>query len=177
MPVLIGLLGTIAVAYFWIVRVRNAAEMTHELAGVASDVMAAARRLGFRKRHNTHPVESVDEPNLALSALSLAFLELAGLPTAEQHSALQRSLQSRTGQSLKETEESLILGRWLINESNGPQPAVTRLSRRLAKLDRAGAFEPLMAVLKDVAQAGHDGAVSERQKDALSEIARAFKVN
>ncbi|MGB5559489.1 MAG: hypothetical protein WBN04_15940 [Paracoccaceae bacterium] len=176
MPALLGLLGAIAVAYFWIARARNAAEMTHELVGVASDVMAAARRLGFRKRHDLHPVESVDDPKLALSALSLAFLELSGLPTAEQHSALQRSLQSHTGQSLSETEESLILGRWLVNESNGPEPAIARLSRRLAKLDRAASFEPLMAVLKDVALAG-TGETSPRQKDALAEIARHFRIS
>lgn len=176
MPALLGLLGAIAVAYFWFVRMRNAAEITHELADVASDVMAAARRLGFRRRYDTHPVESVDKPDLALSALSLAFLELAGLPTAEQHAALQRSLQSNTGQSLKDTEESLILGRWLINECNGAEPAITRLSRRLAKLDRAGSLEPLMAVLKDVTLAG-SGETSARQKDALAEIARAFKIS
>ncbi len=177
MPVLLGLLGTVAIAYFWIVRARNAAEMTHELAGVASDVIAAARRLGFRRRYNTHPVESIDEPNLALSALSLAFVELAGLPTAEQHAALLRSLQSNVGQSLKDAEENLILGRWLITECNGAEPAVTRLARRLLKLDREGSFDPLMAVLDDVAKAGLHGELSERQKDALAEIARIFKIN
>ena len=176
MPVLLGLLGAVAVAYFWIMRARNAAEMTHELAGVASDVMAAARRLGFRRRYDLHPVESVEEPNLALSSLSLAFLELSGLPTAEQHSALTRSLQSHTEQSLTEAEESLILGRWLINECNGAEPAITRLSRRLAKLDRAGALEPLMAVLKDVAVAG-SGETSAKQKEALAEIARQFRIS
>ncbi|MEZ5778397.1 MAG: hypothetical protein R3E44_08550 [Paracoccaceae bacterium] len=177
MPIIIGLIGAVTVAFIWIMRMRNAAEMTHELAGVAQDVMSAARRLGFRKKYNTHPVESVDEPHLAISAIAIAFLELDGLPTAEQQDALLRSLQSHTGQGLKDAEESLILGRWLVNESNGPAPAVSRLARRLAKIDRAGGFNPLMGVLNDIATAGRGGVVSDRQKDALAEIARAFKLN
>ncbi|MGB3178522.1 MAG: hypothetical protein WBC68_01075 [Albidovulum sp.] len=176
MPVILGLIGAITVAFIWVMRMRNAAEMTHELAGVAQDVMAAARRLGFRRKLNTHPVDSLDEPNLAIGALGMAFLELGGLPCAEQQDALLTSLQSHTDQSLKDAEETLILGRWLVNECNGPMSAIPRLSRRLAKIDRVGGFAPLMAVLNDVAKAGRGGAVSDRQKDALSEIARAFKL-
>ncbi|MGB3314820.1 MAG: hypothetical protein WBB85_10440 [Albidovulum sp.] len=177
MPVILGLIGAITVAFIWIMRMRNAAEMTHEIAGVAQDVLSAARRLGFRRRMNLHPVESLDEPKLAIGALGIAFLELGGLPTAEQQNILLKSLQAHIGQSLDDAEETLILGRWLVNESNGPEPAITRLSRRLAKLDRAGSFTPLMAVLNDVAQASRDGAVSDRQRDALTEIARAFKLS
>ncbi|MCB2129697.1 MAG: hypothetical protein KDE03_11600 [Rhodobacteraceae bacterium] len=176
MPVILGLIGLITVAFLWVVRMRNAAEMTHEIAGVAQDVLSAARRLGFRRKFNTHPVDSLDEPNLAIGALSIAFLELGGLPSAEQQDALLKSLQHHTGQSLKDAEETLILGRWLVTESNGPQQAVTRLSRRLAKIDRAGSFTPMMAVLNDVAGAGRDSTVSERQREALTEIARAFKL-
>ena len=160
----------------WVTRMRNAAEMTHELAGVAGDVMAAARRLGFRRKLDTHPVESLDEPNLAIGAIGIAFLELGGLPTAEQQDALLTALQSRTGQSPKDAEETLILGRWLVTESNGPSQAIPRLARRLAKIDRAGSFTPLMAVLDDVAQAGRSDGVSDKQRDALTEIAQAFRL-
>ncbi len=176
MPIILGLIGAITVAFIWIMRMRNAAEMTHEIAGVAQDVLAAARRLGFRRRLDTHPVDSIEEPPLAIGALAIAFLELGGLPTAEQQDALLKSLQAHTGQGMKDAEETLILGRWLVNEANGPQPAIARLSRRLAKIDRAGSFTPLMAVLNDVAASGRNAAVSDRQKDALDEIARAFKI-
>ncbi|MDH5452473.1 MAG: hypothetical protein OEY05_12190 [Paracoccaceae bacterium] len=176
MPVLIGLLGVIAVAFFWVTRMRQAAEMTHELANVAGDVMAAARRLGFRRRTNTHPVESIEEPALGIGALAQAFLELGGLPTEEQQDALIKSVQIHTGQSLQDAEETLILGRWLINQCNGPEPAIERLARKLAKLDRVGSFDPLMSVLNDIAHASRTGALSDKQLDALTEIARYFKV-
>lgn len=176
MPVLLALIGAIAVAYVWVIRMRNAAEMTHELTNVAGDVMAAARRLGFRRRTNVHPVDSIEEPALGIGALAQAFIELGGLPTAEQQDALIRSVQVNTGQTLKDAEETLILGRWLINQCHGPEPAIERLARKLAKLDRKGSFDPLMAVLNDIASASRNGKLSDKQLDALTEIARYFKV-
>lgn len=175
MPYLVALAGLVAAAYIWIIRARHAAEVTQDLAGVASDVMAAARRFGFRRRHDTHAVDNVDDRNLAIGGLAVAFMELAGLPTAEQQNAVMTSLRNRLDVGAKDAEEYLILGRWLMNECNGPQPGIARLSRRLAKIDRERSFEPLMAVLKDVALASRGG-LSDRQREALAEVSRAFKV-
>jgi hypothetical protein len=175
MPFLIAAVAALGVAYVWYVRMRSAAEMTQELANVASDVMAAARRFGFRRRLNLHPVESVDDVNIAIGALTVAYIELDGLPTTEQRDAALRALQSHCFLDVSAAEEALILGRWLVSESQGPQMAVPRLARRLARLDRTESFEPLMAVLKDVAAT--KGMTSERQREALEEIARAFGIS
>lgn len=174
---IVATIGLVTVAFVWVMRMRNAATMAQEPAGVAEEVISAARRLGFRRRQNSHPVDCVDDPKLATAALAIAFLELGGLPSPDQHDALLAALQRRCDLGLKDAEEMLILGRWLVTESRGPAPAVTRLCRRLAKIDRAGGFTPLMAVLNDTARAGRGGIVSERQKDALDEIARAFKAS
>lgn len=175
MPFILGLIGVIAAAYFWANRARNAAHIGQDLVNVAGDVMSAARRLGFRRRADVHPVESVDDTKLATGALALAFLELGSLPTAEDHESLIRSMQSHLDLGVKDAEEMLILGRWLVNECNGPMPAVTRLSKRLVRLDRAGSLTPLMSVLNDVGQTAH-GDLSDTQKDALAEISRRFKL-
>lgn len=175
MPFILGLLGLIAAAYFWANRARNAAHMTNELAGVASDVMAAARRFGFSRKLNLHPVESIDDPKLASAACGLAFLELDGLPTAEQHDALTRSVQSHLDLAHDKAQEALILGRWLVTESGGASPGFTRLLRRLFKLQGRDALAPLMAVLNDTAQSSHTG-LSVRQKEALEEVTQIFRL-
>ena len=175
MPVLVGLLGLIAVAYIWVMRARNAAEMTHELAGVAGEVLAAAKRLGFRRRTNVHPVDSIEDPQLALGATALAFLELGSLPSSDDHDALLLSLQSHGGTDEKAAEETLILGRWLVSEAGGPLIGITRLAKRLAKLQGAGGLAPLMAVFNDIGTRARGG-LSERQKEALQDIARIFRV-
>jgi hypothetical protein len=176
MPYIVALLGIVIGAYIWIQRARMAAEATNELVGVAQDVMAAARRFGFRRKHNLHPVESLEDPDVAIAGAGLAFLELGGLPTAEQQDKLIVSLQSHLGQSKNKAEEALILGRWLIAESGGASQGLERLTRRLYKLRGRETFEPLMAVLKDVAAAGRDATLATRQREALEEIAGLFRI-
>lgn len=177
MPYLIALFALLIGAYFWIQRARMAAEATQDLVGVAQDVLAAARRFGFRRRLNLHPVESLEDPDVAIAGAGVAFLELGGLPSAEQQDKLILSLQSHLGQSQDKAEEAAILGRWLVAESGGAQQGLERLTRRLHKLKGAQSFQPLMSVLRDVATASRDGVVSSRQSEALEEIARLFRIS
>ena len=72
MPYIIALLGLLAGAYFWMMRARAAADAARDLTGVARDVMAAARRFGFRRKLNTHPVESLEEPDVAIAGAGIA---------------------------------------------------------------------------------------------------------
>jgi hypothetical protein len=176
MPYIIALLGLLAGAFIWIIRARAAADATRELTGVAQDVMAAARRFGFRRRLNTHPVESLEEPDVAIAGAGIAFLELGGLPSSEMHDRLIASLQSHLGQSHSKAEEAVVLGRWLVAECGGAQAGLDRLARRLYKMRGADSFQPLMAVLKDVAAAGRDQSISPRQREALEDIARLYRI-
>lgn len=174
-PFILGVLAAAAAVYFWLNRARNAAHMADDMANMAQDVMGAARRFGFRRRANVHPVDSLDDANVAVAALAIGFLELGGLPRAEQLDALTISLQARLGQSHGQAKEALVLGRWLVGECGGPQPAIDRLARRLWRMKAMDAFEPLILVWKDV-MAGGDGSWSPRQKEALEAIKRVFRV-
>jgi hypothetical protein len=175
MPFLLGLIGLVAAAYIWAMRARAAGQAAQDLAGMAQDVLSAAKRFGFRRRLNIHPVDSLDDLNLVIAGAGLSFLELGGLPTAATQEALIRSLQSRLGMAHDPAKEALILGRWLMNECGGPDAAVTRFVRRAAKMNFAGAFEPLMNVLRDVA-AATDTPMTPRQTDALDDVKRAFRL-
>ena len=138
--------------------------------------MSAARRFGFRRRYNEHPVDSLQDADVAIAGAGLAFLDLAGLPTAEQQDALLVSLQSRLGHDKAKAEEAMILGRWLATECGGADAALKRFSRRLVRMKGAEALQPLMQVIGDVAASGRDGALSPRQKEALEEISRNFRL-
>ena len=174
MPYVVALLAILGVAYFWLIRARMGVEAVRELSGVAADVAAAARRFGFRRRLNEHPVDSLQDADVAVAGAGLAFLELADLPTSETRDALIVSLQHHLGISEKDAREGLVLGRWLMNECGGPQPALDRFARRLVRMQGAPALEPLMAVLGDVASGA--GGLNDRQRDALDVIARHFKL-
>ncbi|MCY1128556.1 hypothetical protein OU426_16970 [Frigidibacter sp. RF13] len=176
MPFIIGLIGIVFAAYFWAQRARAAGDMAHELADMASDVMGAARRFGFRRRANVHPVDSTDDPRVMDGALAIAFLELGGLPSVETQNAAVAALGRHLGCDVETARELAILGRWLMNESNGPAQSIPRLAKRLYRLSGPPALMPLMAILKDIGAAA-GGDLSIRQKEALDEIARIFKLS
>lgn len=87
-----AILGIIGAAYFWTQRARNARDMLGDVGDMANDVRLAARRFGFTRKMNVHPVESIEDPRLAIAN---AFIELDDLPTAEQRQLLQVQLRSK----------------------------------------------------------------------------------
>ena len=114
MPIVLALLGILTAAAFWIYRIRGAAQAAEELADVANDVRLAARRFGFKRRSGQNAIDSIDEPQVAVAAIAVAFLELDELPTRDQQIALGRGLQHELRVSLGDAEELMILGRWLM---------------------------------------------------------------
>ena len=171
MHIVLAVIGIATAAYFLIIRARNAAEMTSELLDVADDVRAAARRFGFRRNKAMHPVEVIEDPNTAAATLATAYIELHGLPSEETRAALVVALQSKLEISKGEAEDLMVLGRWLMNECQGPQPAISRSARKLHKLVGKD-IGPMMEILDAVSS----DPLSAQQKDALEDIRNAFKL-
>ena len=170
MHFVVAALAALAAVYFFVMRARSAAEMTTELLDVADDVRAAARRFGFRRHHERHPVDSVDDPKLALATVAVSYMELHGLPTEGTKSKLLSALQRELNVDSNEAEELAILGRWLMNECQGAAPALARASKQLYRLDKN--VTPLMEVLKDLTETP----LGDRQRDALHDVKRAFHI-
>ena len=175
MPVFLAILAAAGGLIFWMMRARNAAHAAQELVDMAGDLASAARRFGFRRQSNRHPVDVLEEPDVAVAGLGMAMTELGGLPSQEQQNALLISLQHHLRHDLQKAQEAQVLGRWLMMQCGGPMPGFSRLARRLAKLGGAEVFDPCMAVLRDVITA-QTTETSPQQKDALEELARAFKL-
>lgn len=175
MPFILGLIGLATAVYFIVIRARNAAEITSELMDVASDVKAAARRFGFRRRGNVHPVESIDDPKLAIGAIATAFIALDDLPTSDTRAALDVHLRKELRLSGEDAQEIAVLGQWFVENCNGPAQAIPRLSKRLYALDKGASFGTLMAVIQGTLKSC-DKSVSQRQSEALQDMQRAFRI-
>jgi len=177
MHILIGLVGIAITAFFFLQRMQRRAEVAKDIFDLAKDVpgdvRAAARRWGFKRRTDVHPVEAIEEPRLAIAGLGAAFIELDDLPTAETRKRLDIALRKHLEASAQEAEEMAVLGAWFVRECGGPDAAISRMARKLHRMDQGASFARLMAVIGDVSGAD----LSRRQSEALTDIKRAFHLS
>ena len=175
MHILIALVGIIIAGYVWALRARNAANVATDIADMAGDVRAAARRFGFSRRANVHPAESIEDPNIAAAGIASAFIALDDLPTRDEKDALNVQLRRVLQVDQQTSTELMVLGHWLVEECHGPQPAITRLGKKLYRLEGPSAIEPLMDILGGVLS-NKDNILSERQQEAIQELKTAFRL-
>jgi len=175
MHIVIGLISLAVGAYFWMNRARNAANAAHDVIGMAKDVRLAARRFGFTRKTNIHPVESTDDSSALSTALAAIFFELEGLPSADTQRALMVRLQNRFNINLDTAEELLIFSKWLADQCQTPMAGITRISRRLYKLSGSDSIDDVMdlisGTLEDTGQKP-----SQHQIEALQDISRGLHV-
>ncbi|MEM1373977.1 MAG: hypothetical protein AAGF78_06305 [Pseudomonadota bacterium] len=169
MPIILGILGAIVAAYFFFVRARNAGHIASDVLDAANDVRLAARRFGFKRNANRHPMEDVDDANVACAVVGLAYIQLDGPASATDHARLKDTLATTLEMPQADADELLILARWLIDQCNGASPAFSRAARKLYKMERENAAGPMLGILSEVAPNP-----SERQKDALQDARVAF---
>ena len=172
MPIIMGILATALAVYFFVIRARNAADMATDLVNVAGDVKAAARRFKFSRKHNQHPVDSIEDPEMAVAALGYAYANMDKLPTDDDMRQLDLAVQSALNVPHKDAEELLVLGRWFVDECGGAQPAITRLSKKLFKLGSNDSFQQVMEIIKMVSK----DELTVHQKEALHDMKRAFRI-
>lgn len=143
------------------------------LSDAANDVRLAARRFGFKRRTNMHPVDDIEDPNVAIATIATAFIELNDLPKQNQKDRLSVQLQYQLNQSPKDAEELMVPGRWLMTQCERPDAAIFCVSRRLYKFDGVHSVEPLMTVFRNLS----GEKLSDTQSGSLDEITRALRLN
>lgn len=175
MPFLIALISAAGILYFWMMRARNAADAAHDVMDMANDVRLAARRFGFKRRGQLHAVEGVDDPDILCAGIAVSLFELDALLTAETHQSLVLRMQSRFNINLPDAEEMMIFSRWLSAQCPTRDAAITRMSRRLYKLNGSDSLDDLMDLISGTFDA-LGTQPSTRQSEALHDISRALKV-
>ncbi len=170
MPVIIAILSAIGAALWWWFRTnpREAIETTQDLATTAIN---APRRLAFRRKTGQHPVEGIDDPNIAICAIAQTFLELDGLPTQEQRDHLHILIRKTLRVSEENAKEMEVLGRWLMSQCDSPGAAISRIGKRLYRIDDGSSWTSLQDVLHPLIQ----GELSQGQIHAIEDLRVAFK--
>jgi hypothetical protein len=169
MPIIILILTTLGGAIYWWVR-QNPDKAIYAAQDAVTVARNAPRKLAFRRQTNAHPVEGIDDARIAICGLAQAFIELDQLPTAEQRTHLNTLLRTKMRCAAEEAQEMEVLGRWLVVQCKTPDAAVTRLARRLHKIDGDASW----GMLQDMLMSLVDGELSAAQLDAITDMKRAF---
>ncbi|MEM8788086.1 MAG: hypothetical protein AAGE76_07475 [Pseudomonadota bacterium] len=175
MHILIGLAALAGAAYFWYWRARNAADMAGHLAGAAQDVRLAARRFGFKRKSNIHPVDGIDDSRVAAAGVLAALLAQDGLATEERRARLLVQIQSVFEIDKTQAEELVVLGGWLVGQCGTPGAALQRLARRLYQLAGEAARPDTERMIRAVFE-DRDGALPPAVEEGLGDLRARFGV-
>ena len=99
-------------------------------------------------------------------------MELDKLPTSDQRQQLTILLRSKMRRSAEDAEELEVLGRWLVAQCQTPDAAISRLSRRLYKIDGDASW----ALLQDMLTRLVSGELDASQVYAITDIKRALHI-
>ncbi len=171
LPILLGVLGAIGALAFWILRARDVAHASRDLADVAGDFRLAARRLGLSGRHEENPIEAVTDPRLAAAGVMASMALLDG-PLSEAELG-EIVLQCRKVFEVddRDARDISVYGQWLAGQRREPSDALMHLTKRFTALASDDApRRDVMAMVSAVAAVG-DGP-SEQQKLAIGQTQR-----
>ena len=173
MPVILAILGIISAAAIWYYRAQAARDAAGDLMDMANDVRLAARRFGFKRRTNVHPVDSIDDARLAAAGLVAAIAGMAGPPGQPQLDEMSRQFQSVFSTSKEDAAEIVTFGRWIAEQCGTRSEAVRRLSKRLRALNASDGHDDLQSMIDAVI--AHAGPQTEDQADAKDMITRQLQ--
>lgn len=173
MPVIITILGLLAAAGYWYFRIRDAGGTVRDLADAANDVRLAARRFGFKRRANVHPIDCIEDAKMAAAGITLAVAEMDGALTQAEIQTATIQFQSVFDIAKDEAEELVTFGRWIASQSGTRAEGVRRLSKRLVAIAGPDAGPDLVRLVTAVGTAD-GGTLDIDAEDALQTIRRYF---
>ncbi|MDR7123555.1 hypothetical protein [Pseudotabrizicola sp. 4114] len=170
MPFLIALLAAAGGIIWWWIRSnpRDALSLADDAITV---VRNAPRKIAFRRQAQEHAVEGIDDARLAVATIAEAFLHLDDLPTKEARHRLHEALRRLYSLSPEQAEEMDVLARWLQDQCGSPSAAISRVGRRLFKIDADKSWGELTEALG----AASGDTMSARQEEAIADLRIAFR--
>ncbi|MEO0912392.1 MAG: TerB family tellurite resistance protein [Pseudomonadota bacterium] len=173
MPVLLTVLGLLAAVGYWYFRIRDAGDTVRDLADAANDVRLAARRFGFKRRANVHPIDCIEDARMAAAGITLSVAEMDGALTQSEIQTATIQFQSVFDISKDEAEELVTFGRWIASQSGTRAEGVRRMTKRLLGIAGAEAGPDLIKLVTAVGTAD-GGTLHVDAEDALQTIRRYF---
>ena len=175
MHIVLGLLAVLGTALFIWYRLRDAREAGGEMLDAADSLRASVRRLMYKRKHDRHPADSVDDPRLAASGIAVAVATMDGPISQAEIKKLTDLSREIFDVSEREALDIVSFGRWVAGQCNTNAEAVRRLSKIGAREAGPEAAGDMIRLISEVAEAG-GGALGEDEMDAIDTVRRAMGV-
>ena len=171
MHILLGLLGIVGALALWYWRMKMAREAAGELVDAANDVRLAVRRFGYKRAHDKHPADCVEDPRLAASGIALAVAGCDAPLSRAELTMMAAEAGSVFQTSTEESDEIAAFGRWLQGQCQTPEEAVRRLSKVVRLKAGAEGSAQMIEITSRVAAADR-GELTERQTSLIDQLRR-----
>lgn len=149
---IIGLVIAVVLgAAYWVHRARSIREAAETLADSANDVRLAARRFGFRRKINVHPIDSIEDARIVGLSIATAMAQIERTWTREDNDTAIRQAQFAFEIGVDEATEMVVLALWLNSQSASVSDAARRLVKRLKALTGKEALPELEKLIEAIA--------------------------
>ena len=173
MQIILGILAVLGTVIFIWYRMRDARQMGGEMLDAADDLRATVRRLMYKRKHDRHPADSVDDPRLAAAGIVVAVATMDAPISQSEISALTRLSREVFNVSEREALDIVSFGRWVAGQCNTNAEAVRRLSKIVAREAGPEAGPDLVRMIAEVSTAG-GAELGEDENDAIDTVRRTL---
>ncbi|MEZ5925350.1 MAG: TerB family tellurite resistance protein [Hyphomicrobiaceae bacterium] len=154
MGILMGLLAAMAAVGLLLWRLNAASQAARELVDTADEARGFFRRLAWSRKAKKHPLDMVEDPREAATAMMVALAQYKGPLTESQERLILSEMVSNFSVPTEEAREILARARWMTRDATDVHHTLSRLAPAIDKTCTTAEKRELIGMLKVVADPG-----------------------
>ena len=133
MHILVSLLGALGMAIFVLWRLQQAAYMARDVADAAGSAKSLFRRWKWRRKTNVSPIDLIEDPREATSALMIAIAQADGRISDVERQAIAHQIKTFFGATSDQADALIAQSEWTVRDGIDPSEVMRRLTPLLQR--------------------------------------------
>lgn len=154
MGILAALVAAFAAVGVFLWRFNVASQTARELVDTADDARGFFRRLAWSRKLKKHPLDMVDDPREAATAMMVTLAQYKGPLTETQERLILGEMVANFDMPGEDARDMLARARWMTREATDVHHTLTRLAPAINNKCSVDEKRDLLAMLKIVADPG-----------------------
>ena len=148
MHIILGLIGILAAASFWIYRINAAARGAQELAELAGEAANLPRKMRFKSKTGKKAIDVLEDPREAAAVVLAGYMLEAGDVPSDKREQLAAMLGERFEVSRDTGEEMVAQAFWIHADIANPDSVINKMIDLVGKTAGADALRDLIGMLE-----------------------------